>query len=137
MLPEAGGTSETIFIKCWKADSVGRKKLIRIWNEMKAKLNYKYFLITYQDQQLNKWSRLTQGTRFTVDYIEMFDEFMTRCSEFVDESLMMTLSRFRSGLCDYLCREHFARGVCDLERLLDSSELRCFLRVLLSEKFRI
>jgi len=68
-------------------------------------LNKKYLPITFQDQQLNKRSRLTQKTRSAVDYIEKFDEFLTRCSEFVDESPMMTLSRFRSGLCDDLRRE--------------------------------
>jgi len=56
---------------------------------MKAKLNQKYLPITFQDQQLDKWSRLTQGIRSAADYIKKFDEFLTRCSEFVDESLMM------------------------------------------------
>jgi len=83
---------------------------------MKAKLNQKYLPITFQDQQLEKCSRLTQRTRSAGDYIEKFDEFLTfRCSEFVDESPIVTLSRFRSGLHDDLCRELFARGVCDLE----------------------
>ena len=79
---------------------------------MKAKLNQKYLPITFQDQLLDKWSRLTQGTRFATEYIEKFDEFLTRCSEFVDESPTVTLSRFRSGLRDDLRRELFARGIC-------------------------
>jgi len=40
---------------------------------------------------------------------------MTRCNEFVYESPMMTLSRFKYGLYDDLRRELFTRGVCDLE----------------------
>ena len=40
---------------------------------------------------------------------------MTRCGEFVEEPSMMTLSRFRSDLRDDLCKEFFARGVCNLE----------------------
>ena len=64
---------------------------------MKAKLNQTYLPITFQDQQLDKWSKLTQELA-VADYIEKFDEFLTRCSEFVDESPMMTLFRFRSSL---------------------------------------
>ena len=105
---------------------------------MKAKLNQKYLPITFQDQLLDKWSRLTQGTRSATEYNEKFDEFLTRCSEFVDESLTVTLSRFRSGLRDDLRRELFARGVSDLEtRLSDCSGLRCVSRILLSTRFRL
>ena len=82
---------------------------------MKAKLNQKYHPITFQDQQLDKWSRLAHETRSAAEYIEKFDEFLTRCSEFVNESPMMTLSRFKSGLREDLCRELFARSVGDLE----------------------
>jgi len=77
-------------------------------------LNQKYLPIIFQDQ-LDKWSRLTQGTRSVADYIEKFDDFLTRCSEFVDESPMMILSRFRSVIHEDLRRELFARGVCNLE----------------------
>jgi len=82
---------------------------------MKAKLNQKYLPLTFQDQQLDKWSRFTQGTCSVAEYIEKFDEFMTRCGEFVEELPMITLSRFISGLRGDLRRELFARGVCDLE----------------------
>jgi len=82
---------------------------------MRAKLNQKYLLITFQDQQLDKWSRFDQGNRSAAQYIESFDEFLTRCSRFADESSTVTLSRFKSGLCENLCRELFARDVCDLE----------------------
>ena len=78
---------------------------------MKAKLSQKYLPITFQDQQLDKWSRLTQETPFAAEDIENFDEFLTRCSEFIDESLTTTVSRFKSGLRDDLRRELFARGV--------------------------
>ena len=57
-----------------------------MWDEMEDKLNQKYIVITFQDQQLDKWSRLTEENRFDVEYIEKFDEFMTRCSGFVEES---------------------------------------------------
>ena len=36
-----------------------RQEPIRIWDEMKAKLSQKYLPITFQDQLLDKWSRLT------------------------------------------------------------------------------
>ena len=92
-----------------------RQEPILIWDEMKAKLSQKYLPITFQDQLLDKWSRLTQGTRSATEYIEKFDEFLTRCNKFVDESPTVTLSRFRSGLCDDLRRELFARGISDLK----------------------
>ena len=92
-----------------------RQEPIRIWDEMKAKLSQKYLPITFQDQQLDKWSRFTQGTRSADEYIEKFVEFLTQFSEFVDESPMVTLSRFMSGLRDDLRRELFTRGVSDLE----------------------
>ena len=82
---------------------------------MNTKLSQKYLPITFQDQLLDKWSRLTQGTRSATEYIEKFDEFLTRCSEFVDESPMVILSRFRFGLHDDLRREFFVRGVSNLE----------------------
>jgi len=82
---------------------------------MKAKFSQKYLPITFQDQQLDKWSRLAQGT--CSEYIEKFDEFLTRCGEFVDESPMVTLSRFRSGLRDDLRRELFVRCVSDLKHV--------------------
>jgi len=40
---------------------------------------------------------------------------MTWCGEFVEEPPMMTLSSFRYGLRDDLCRELFAWGVCNLK----------------------
>ena len=89
---------------------------MQIWDEMKAKLSQKYLPITFQDQLLDKWSRLTQGTRSATEYIEKFDEFLTWCSKFVDESPTVTLFRFRSGLRDDRRREIFTRGVSDLER---------------------
>ena len=92
-----------------------RQEPIRIWDEMKAKLSQKYLPITFRDQLLDKWSRLTQGTRSATEYIEKFDEFLTQCSEFIDESPTVTLSRFRSGLRDDLCRKLLARGVSNLE----------------------
>ena len=96
--------------------AIGRQEPIRTWEEMRAKLNQKYIPITFQDQQLNKWSRLHQENRSATEYIETFDEFLTRCSEFVDESPSVTLSRgFRFGLCENLRRELLAWGVCDLE----------------------
>ena len=58
---------------------------------------------------------LTQGTRSATEYIEKFDEFLTRCSEFVDESPIVTRSRFRFGLRDDLRKELFTRGISDLE----------------------
>ena len=62
---------------------------------MKVKLSHKYLPITFEDQKLDKWSRLTQGIRSTAEYIKKFDEFLTRCNKFVDESPIITLSRFR------------------------------------------
>jgi len=52
-----------------------RQEPIQILDEMRAKLNQKYLPITFQDQ-LDKWSRLTQRTRSAADYIEKFDEFI-------------------------------------------------------------
>ena len=60
---------------------------------------------------------MTQETRFTTEYIEKFDEFLTQYSEFVDESPTVTLSRFRSDLRNDLRMELFARSVSDLEHV--------------------
>jgi len=95
--------------------AIRRQEPIRTWEEMRAKLNQKYFPIAFQDQQLDKWSRHNQGNQSAAEYIETFNEFLTRCSGFVDESPTVTLFRFRSGLRENLYRELFARGVCDLE----------------------
>jgi len=95
--------------------AIRKQESVRTWEEMRAKLNQKYLPIVFQDQQLDKWSRLNQGNRSAAEYIETVDEFLTRYSGFVDESPTVTLSRFRFGLCENLFREFFARGVCDLE----------------------
>jgi len=42
---------------------------------MRAKLNQKYLPIAYQDQQLDKWSKLNQENRFAVEYIETLMRF--------------------------------------------------------------
>ena len=75
-----------------------RQEPVWILDKMKAKLSQKYLPINFQDQQLNKWSRFTHETRSAAKYIEKFDVFLTRCSEFVDESPILILSIFRSGL---------------------------------------
>ena len=85
-----------------------REEPLRTWDEMKAKLNQKYLPLTFQDQQLDKQSRLANGTHSADEYIEKLDKFKTWCGEFVEEPPMMTLSSFRYGLRDDLCRELFA-----------------------------
>jgi len=47
---------------------------------MRAKLNKKYLPIAFQDQQLDKWSRLNQENQSAAEYIETFNVFLTRCS---------------------------------------------------------
>jgi len=42
-----------------KLISLRSQEPIRMWEEMKGKLSQKYFSITFQDQQLGKWSRFT------------------------------------------------------------------------------
>jgi len=46
--------------------AIRMQELVRMWEEMKAKLNQKYILITFQDQQLDEWSRLNQKNRSVV-----------------------------------------------------------------------
>ena len=119
-----GGTSGTILVKCWKADTLRRQEPIQIWDEMKTKMNQKYLLITFQDQWLNIWSRLTQETLFAADYIKKFDEFLTRCSELVDDlpwwlSLCLDLAFVRISIKNSLQEvgdlEHAYRIVRDLD----------------------
>ena len=86
-----------------------REEPLWTWDEMKVKLNQEYLSLTFQDQQLDKWSRVSQGTRSVVEYIEKFDEFMTRCGEFVEEPPMMTLSTFMSRFAYQNTRKHATR----------------------------
>jgi len=55
--------------------AIRRQEPVRTWEEMRAKLNQKYIPIAFQDQQLDKWSRLNQGNQFAAEFIETFDEF--------------------------------------------------------------
>ncbi|PKA54954.1 hypothetical protein AXF42_Ash000790 [Apostasia shenzhenica] len=86
---------------------------IEYWNEFKAIMREKYVPITYHDQLLDQWQRLTQGTRSMIEYIAKFDEFMMRCGE--TESPTTTLSRFRAGLREDIQRELYLHRVATLE----------------------
>jgi len=37
--------------------TIKRQETVRTWGEMRDKLNQKYIPITFQDQQLDKWSK--------------------------------------------------------------------------------
>ena len=83
------------------------------WRAMKLRLREKYLPMSYHQRLLDQWKRLTQGNKSVAEYIAKFDEFVMRCN--VDESELVTLSRFRARLREEIQKELFMREVHDLE----------------------
>ena len=69
---------------------------ITLWEEMKAKLNEKYFPVSHQGNLLDQWHDLRQDNRFATKYVEQFEEYRIRSNAIEDEPI--TLSRFRKCL---------------------------------------
>ncbi|XP_072962671.1 uncharacterized protein [Typha angustifolia] len=89
---------------------------IEIWVDMKNELKHKYLPPSYYPKLLDRWNRLTQGSKSAKDYIAAFDELLVRCSVIESETPMQILSRFRASLHEELRSELFARNVDTLEK---------------------
>ncbi|XP_072993886.1 LOW QUALITY PROTEIN: uncharacterized protein [Typha latifolia] len=89
---------------------------IEIWVDMKNELKHKYLPPSYYPKLLDRWNRLTQGSKSAKDYVAFFDELIVRCSVIESETPMQILSRFRTGLREELRSELFARNVDTLEK---------------------
>ncbi|XP_073012262.1 uncharacterized protein [Typha latifolia] len=85
--------------------------LIEIWVDMKNELKCKYLPPSYYPKLLDRWNRLTQGSKSAKDYVAAFDELLVRCSVIESETPMKILSRFRAGLREELRSELFARNI--------------------------
>ncbi|XP_020250396.1 uncharacterized protein LOC109827789, partial [Asparagus officinalis] len=89
---------------------------ITTWREMADELKRKYLPPSFYHRLLDKWHRLTQGTKSAKEYVAQFDELFTRCSTIEQEAPMKVLSKFRAGLRNDLQAELFARGIDTLEK---------------------
>ena len=85
-------------------------------DEIKLKLQEKYLPVSYKQHLLDQWQRLTQGNRPVSEYIKKFDQFLVRRSE--NESNVIVLSKFHSGLKDELRRELIVRDISTLEQVI-------------------
>jgi len=83
---------------------------------MKEKLRLRNISPSFSQQLLDKWNRLTQGNKSTIDYIAKLDEYLNWCDAVEFESPKRTLSRFKSVLRDDYRRELIARGITTLEQ---------------------
>jgi len=92
-----------------------REDPVETWEGMKEKLTLKYVPLSFSQQLLDKWNRLTHGNKSATDYVAKFDEYLNRWAIEL-ESPGQTLSRFRSGLRDDYRRGVIARGVTILEQ---------------------
>ncbi|XP_020683270.2 uncharacterized protein LOC110100190, partial [Dendrobium catenatum] len=82
---------------------------------MKQELKRKYLPPSYYPKLLDKWNRLTQGSKPVKDYISAFDDFLIRCNGEESATPTQILSMFRAGLREDMRTELFARGVDSLE----------------------
>ena len=121
--------SEDRNVRFAKMKLVGREKLhwdsvvnhlrktyqppITLWEEIKAKLNEKYFPVSHQGNLLDQWHDLRQDNRSTTEYVVQFEEYRIRSNATEDEPI--TLSRFRKGLNYDLQRELVARQILTLD----------------------
>ncbi|XP_028550795.1 uncharacterized protein LOC110108656 [Dendrobium catenatum] len=84
---------------------------INDWRTMKHELRRKYLPPSYYPKLLDKWNRLTQGSKSVKDY----DDFLIRCNGEESATPTQILSMFRAGLREDLRTELFARGIDTLE----------------------
>jgi len=81
---------------------------VETWESMKEKLMLKYVPLSFSQQLLDKWNRLTQGNKSATNYISKFDVYLNRYGAIELESPGQTLSRFRFDLRDDYCQELIA-----------------------------
>ncbi|PKU78260.1 hypothetical protein MA16_Dca025557 [Dendrobium catenatum] len=85
------------------------------WRTMKQELRKKYLPPSYYPKLLDKWNRLTQGSKSVKDYISAINDFLIRCNGEESATPTQILSMFRDGLREDLRTELFARGIDTLE----------------------
>jgi len=71
--------------------------------------------VLYKQRLLDQWQRLMQGNQSMAEYITESDEFLFRCDE--NESDIVFLSKFRSGLRESLRHELFVWDISTLEQV--------------------
>ncbi|XP_020698228.1 uncharacterized protein LOC110110908, partial [Dendrobium catenatum] len=98
------------------------------WGAMKQELKRKYLPSSYYPRLLNRWNRLTQGSKPIKEYISTFDDFLICCNGEETTTATQLLSMFRAGLREDLRNELFSRGVNTYEAacslVLDLEESR-------------
>ncbi|KAI0507857.1 hypothetical protein KFK09_013985 [Dendrobium nobile] len=98
------------------------------WASMKRELKQKYLPPSYFPRLLDRWNRLTQGSKPVKDYIASFDDYLIRCKGETSTTPAQILSMFRTGLREDLRNELFARNITTLENayslVLDLEESR-------------
>ncbi|PKU75292.1 hypothetical protein MA16_Dca019338 [Dendrobium catenatum] len=98
------------------------------WGAMKQELKRKYLPPSYYPRLLDRWNRLTQGSKPVKEYISTFDDFLIRCNGEETTTPTQLLSMFRAGLREDLRNELFARGINTYEAacslVLDLEESR-------------
>jgi len=102
------------------------RQQIRIWNKMKAKLNQKYLSNYFLGSTAKQIEQAYPGNSLCC-WIHREVWWVFDPVQFVDESPMVTLSRFRSDIRDDLCRELLARCLWPRTCLSNCSGLRCVL----------
>ncbi|XP_028551249.1 uncharacterized protein LOC114579787 [Dendrobium catenatum] len=88
---------------------------INDWRTMKQELRRKYLPPSYYPKLLDKWNRLTQGSKPVKDYISAFEDFLIRCNGEESATPTQILSMFRAGLREDLRTELFASGIDTLK----------------------
>ena len=64
-----------------KLMTLRRQELVQTWDEMKSRLQEKYFSVSYKQRLLDQCQCLTQDNQPVSEYITNFDEFLVRWRE--------------------------------------------------------
>ncbi|KAL0924100.1 hypothetical protein M5K25_004906 [Dendrobium thyrsiflorum] len=75
------------------------------WPSMKRELKQKYLPSSYFPRLLDKWNRLTKGSKPVKDYIAAFDDYLIRCKGEISTTPAQIISMFRTGLREDLRNE--------------------------------
>jgi len=82
---------------------------------MKDKLKGKYVSPHYYKHLLNRWRKIFQGNKFAEEYVNEFDEFLSRYNIISKQSDVQVFSQFCARFLIDLEHELYKRGITELK----------------------
>ena len=110
------GQASQYWTELVKSRKSRRQQPIETWFSMTDELKGKYVPPYYFAKLLDNWRQITQSNKPAKDYVNEFDEFLTRYNIRDMQSDIQIFAQFRAGLRENLVRELWNHGVTNLKR---------------------